>query len=63
MTGIPPGDYSLFAWEALESFAYFDEDVLRRSEAAGTSVRIAESSTATVKVTIIPLGFPDFPPQ
>ena len=58
MTGIPPGDYSLFSWEALESFAYFDEDLLRRFEAAGTSVRIAESSTATVKVTIIPAALP-----
>ena len=54
LIGIPPGDYSLFSWEALESFAYFDEEVLRQSEAAGTSVRIAESSTAHVQVAIIP---------
>src|SRR4029453_16595319 len=30
MTGIPPGDYSLFSWEALEPFAYFHEDLPRR---------------------------------
>ncbi len=54
LIGIPPGDYSLFSWEALESFAYLDEDVLRQSEAAGTSVRIAESSTAHVQIAIIP---------
>jgi hypothetical protein len=58
LTGIAPGDYSLFSWEALESFAYFDDDVLGRSEAAGTSVRVAESSTATVQITIIPAALP-----
>ena len=54
LAAIPPGDYSLFSWEALESFAYFDEDVLSQSAAAGASVRVAESSTATVQVKIIP---------
>ena len=58
LSGIPPGDYSLFAWEALQSFAYFDDDVLRQSETAATSVRIVESSTATVQVTLIPAPLP-----
>jgi hypothetical protein len=58
LSGIPPGDYSLFSWEALQSFAYFDEDVLRQSEAAATSVHIRESSTATTQVTIIPATRP-----
>lgn len=58
LSGIPPGSYSLFSWEALESFAYFDEDVLRQSEGLGTALRTAESSTATVQVTIIPAALP-----
>jgi hypothetical protein len=58
LAGIPPGDYSLFSWEALESFAYFDDDVLSRSGGAGTSVRIAESATATAQITIIPAALP-----
>lgn len=58
LTGIPPGDYSLFSWEALDSFAYFDNDVLRQSEAAGTSVRIAESSASTTQIKIIPAALP-----
>jgi Carboxypeptidase regulatory-like domain len=58
LIGIPPGDYSLFSWEALESFAYFDEDVVRRFEASSTFVRVAESSTATAQVTIIPAPLP-----
>ena len=58
VTGIPPGDYSLFSWEALASFAYFDEDVLAQSQAAATSVRVAESSTSTVQLTIISAALP-----
>ena len=27
---VPPGDYRIFGWEALESYAYFDSDLLRR---------------------------------
>jgi len=56
--GIPPGDYKVFAWEAIESFEYFDEDLLRRSEQDGASVRIAESSRERVEVTVIPAPLP-----
>jgi len=56
--GIPPGDYTLFSWEALESFAYFDEDVLSRFGAAGTSIKVTESTTATAQITIIPAALP-----
>jgi hypothetical protein len=56
--GTPPGDYTLFSWEALESFAYFDEDVLSRFGAAGTSVKATESTTATAQITIIPAALP-----
>jgi hypothetical protein len=43
----------VFAWEAIESFTYFDEDVLRRFEPRGTAVRI-ETSSERVEVSIIP---------
>ena len=56
--GIPPGDYKVFAWEAIESFEYFDEGLLRRSEQDGASVRIAESSRERVEVTVIPAPLP-----
>ena len=56
--GIPPGDYKVLAWEAIESFEYFDEDLLRRSEQDGASVRIAESSRERVEVTVIPASLP-----
>ena len=55
--GIPPGDYKVFAWEAIESFGYFDENLLRQSDSQGATVRIAESSRERVAVTIIPARF------
>ena len=54
--GITPGEYKVFAWEALEPFAYFDADVLRRFEMQGKSVRIAESDRLTTDIRLIPLN-------
>ena len=42
--GIPPGDYKLFAWETLESFAYFDPELLKQSDSQGKAMHIVESS-------------------
>jgi hypothetical protein len=53
---VPPGDYKLFAWEDLEPFAYSDPDILRRYEALGLSVKVAESAKLTVEAKIIPAG-------
>lgn len=52
--GIPPGDYRVFGWEALESYAYFDQDLLRRVESQSVSVRISESAPSNVTVRMIP---------
>jgi uncharacterized protein (DUF2141 family) len=55
--GIPPGDYKVFAWEAIESFGYFDENLLRQSDPEGATVRIEESAREQVEVRIIPARF------
>jgi hypothetical protein len=54
--GVAPGDYKLFAWEALENNGYFDPEVMRRSETFGRPVRVAESSKQVVEGKIIPAG-------
>ena len=52
---IPPGDYRVFSWEALESYAYFDPELLRRFEPQGVAVRISESSPSShITVRTIP---------
>ena len=51
--GVTPGDYKLFAWEALETYGYFDPDLLRRSETLGKPAHVAESSNLSVEGKII----------
>jgi hypothetical protein len=55
MRGIPPGDYDVFAWEALEAFQFFDEEFLRQSAPHGTPIRISDAVTQRVEVKIIPV--------
>ena len=56
MRGLAPGDYKLFAWDALENYGYFDPDVMRRAEALGKPVHVGESSKLTIEGRIIPAG-------
>jgi len=54
MRGIAPGEYKIFAWDAIEEFAYFDPDFLRQLEQKGKPVSISESSKISVEAKIIP---------
>ncbi len=56
ISDVPPGDYKVFSWEALEPYSYFDPDVLRKYEERGRLIHLAESSRETVDVTMIPEG-------
>ncbi|HET9942591.1 MAG TPA: carboxypeptidase-like regulatory domain-containing protein, partial [Terriglobia bacterium] len=51
---IPPGDYRVFGWDVLDSYAYFDHDLLRRVEPQGIQVRVGESAASNLTVRIIP---------
>jgi hypothetical protein len=53
MSGVAPGDYKLFAWEGLESFGYFDADLVKQSELSGKPVHVDESSRITVETKLI----------
>ncbi len=52
MSGIVPGDYTIFAWEELEGSVYFDPDFIRRFETEGEPVRIEEGSNPSVTVRV-----------
>jgi len=52
--GARPGEYKLFAWEAVESGAYQDPDFLKPYESAGEDVSIKERSHETVQLKLIP---------
>jgi len=54
MKDIAPGDYKLFAWEALDNFAYFDPDLIKQSESKGKAVHVEESAKLKVDTRVIP---------
>jgi len=54
MKDIAPGDYKLFAWEALDSFAYFDQDMLKQSELRGKPVHVDETAKLKIDTKVIP---------
>jgi hypothetical protein len=53
---IAPGDYKLFAWEALELYSWLDPDVLKHYEGRGRAVHVAESSRQSIEARMIPAG-------
>jgi 5-hydroxyisourate hydrolase-like protein (transthyretin family) len=49
-----PGDYRMFAWEAIEPYFWFDPDILKRDEPFSTPIRLSESVTAATTLRVIP---------
>jgi hypothetical protein len=50
---LPPGTYSLFAWDDLEAGAWQDPAFIRAYEGRGTAVRVEEGRTQTVEVVVL----------
>jgi hypothetical protein len=49
---IPPGDYSLFAFEQIDRDAYMDPEFLQRNEGAGKSVHVEEGSNLSFDLQV-----------
>jgi protocatechuate 3,4-dioxygenase beta subunit len=47
---ITPGNYKLVAWEVIESYGFFDPELIKQAEQNGKPIRIDESSNQTVTV-------------
>jgi hypothetical protein len=54
LNNIAPGDYKVFAWEALEPNAFLSPDVLKQHDARGKILHVQEGSAQTVDVRVIP---------
>ena len=54
MEGIPPGDYTLFAWEEVEEGAWQDPNFLSIYEPLGRAVRIGANGRESVELGLIP---------
>jgi hypothetical protein len=57
-SNVPPGDYKLYAWEALEAESWRDPEVLKKFDRNARAVRVAELSSQTVNVLMIPAEAP-----
>lgn len=54
ISGVPPGDYKLFAWDEIDQFAFNDPEILRQYELQAKAVKVSELGRETVEVKIIP---------
>jgi len=51
--GIPPGEYTLFAWESVDGEAYYNPEFLKSHEGQGSAMKIGEGERKTVQVEVI----------
>jgi hypothetical protein len=54
IAGVPPGDYSAFAWEDLQDVSYMDPEFLKKYEAGGSTVKVKESESQNLQLKLIP---------
>jgi hypothetical protein len=51
--GIPPGDYTLFAWESVDGEAYYDPEFLKNCEGRESTLHVSEGDRKNVVVQAI----------
>ena len=56
LTNIRPGDYKLYAWEAIAYGQWFDPNVVKKYETNAQPVRLLESDRKTLDAVQIPAG-------
>jgi Carboxypeptidase regulatory-like domain len=54
--GIPPGDYTLFAWESVDGEAYYNPEFLKSYEGQGSALHVGEGDRKTLQVQVIAEG-------
>jgi len=52
--GIPPGEYTLLAWENVDGAAYYDPEFLKSCEGQGTPLHLGEGERKSVQMQAIP---------
>ncbi len=54
LRGLPPGDYTVFAWESVDGEAYYNPEFLKSFEGQGSPVHLEEGHRASVTLRAIP---------
>jgi hypothetical protein len=52
--GLPPGEYTLFAWESVDGEAYYNPEFLKSYEGQGTVLRVNEGERKSLRLAVIP---------
>jgi Carboxypeptidase regulatory-like domain len=52
--GLPPGEYTLFAWESVDGDAYYNSEFLKSYEGQGKVLRVSESDRKSLQLAVIP---------
>jgi hypothetical protein len=55
INNVEPGDYRLFAWDALEPNGFFDLEFVKRYEQQGKPLHVGEASTSNADLKLIPV--------
>jgi hypothetical protein len=59
LRGMPPGDYTLFAWESVDGEAYYNPEFLKTYEGQGKALSLSEGERQSIRIKAIPA--PDQP--
>jgi hypothetical protein len=54
LRGLPPGDYTLFAWECVEDEVYYNAEFLKSYEGQGKALRVNEGERTSMQLRTIP---------
>lgn len=54
LRGLPPGDYTLFAWESIDGEAYYNPEFLKSYEGQGKALHVNEGERVIVQLKVIP---------
>jgi protocatechuate 3,4-dioxygenase beta subunit len=54
LRGMPPGDYTLFAWESVDGDAYYNPEFLKSYDGQGKAVSLSEGDRKGVQLRAIP---------
>jgi len=54
LRGLPPGDYTIFAWESVDGEAYYNPEFLKSYEGQGRPVHLQEGRHASLTLKAIP---------
>jgi len=52
--GLPPGAYTVFAWESVDGEAYYNPDFLKTYEPQGASLHVTEGDRKPLQLEVIP---------